>query len=338
MNENIRNSVNQLTESEAKGFLLHMMIRLKDIQESNKLEKQTIDDLLAWWNQFIKLVEQQRGEERKYNMVHIVCGESAAGSLKVGLKKENKVIGFPDFFAAGPIWKLHEEVGRRHRYEWLRDHLNVEDDFIEKEYQKRFTKTLAEIEAIPDHVPIVLWTGENAGEQTGIRYLLYLLKEKPNDIFLINTTLAYQDLFNTEEFQYGYVHTGSASPEDLRTIYQSSLLDPLPLEERSRFENEWLALSNTKGVVRIWENHIIKEVGEDYFDELLITAAQNLHKQKGRAFIQAGRLIGEVLGQIDGMVGDSFLEYRVRSLIYQGFFEIKGIPKAMRYYSVRIRG
>ncbi|GIN73914.1 hypothetical protein J14TS2_43890 [Bacillus sp. J14TS2] len=338
MNENLRNSVNQLSESEAKGFLLHMMIRLKDIQESNKLERQTIDNLLTSWNQFIKLVEQRRGDEREYNMVHIVCGESAAGSLKVGLKNENKVIGFPDFFAAGPIWKLHEELGRRHRYEWLRDHLNVEDDFIEKEYQKRFTKALAEIEAIPDHVPIVLWTGENAGEQTGIRYLLYLLKEKPNDIFLINTTLAYQKLYNTNEIQYFYFHTGELSPEKLNDLYQKELSESLTAEERSRFEKEWITLSNTKGVVRIWENHIIKEVGEDYFDELLITAAQNLHKQKGRAFIQAGRLIGEVLGQIDGMVGDSFLEYRVRSLIYQGFFEIKGIPKAMRYYSVKIRG
>ncbi|WP_423778625.1 DUF3658 domain-containing protein [Enterococcus faecium] len=36
-------------------------------------------------------------------------------------------------------------------------------------------------------------------------------------------------------------------------------------------------------------------------------------------------------------IGDQFLEYRVRHLIVNGQFEIKGVPKAMRYYSVRLR-
>ncbi|KRG11897.1 DUF1835 domain-containing protein [Lederbergia galactosidilytica] len=336
MNENLRNSINQLSESEAKSILLQTMLRLKKIPESNESQRQMIKDLHVWWN--LKFAQSSKKcTEMEYKTVHIVCGESTTGSLKFGLEHGNKVIGFPDFFAAGPIWKLHEEEGRTHRYEWLRDHLNIEDDFIEKEYQKRFSKTLAELEAIPDHVPIVLWTGENAGEQTGIRYLLYMLKEKPNDAFLINTTLAYQELYNTNEIQYFCFHTGEVHPEKLNDIYQKNLPEALTLEERSRFEKEWITLSNTKGVVRILEDHIIKEVGEDYFDELLITAAQNLHKQKGKDFIRTGRLIGEVLGQIDGMVGDSFLEYRVRCLINQGVFEIKGILKAMRYYRVKLR-
>lgn len=41
--------------------------------------------------------------ERGYKAVHIVCGESPAGSLRVGLGCENKVIGFPGFFAIGTI-------------------------------------------------------------------------------------------------------------------------------------------------------------------------------------------------------------------------------------------
>ncbi len=55
--------------------------------------------------------------EREYEAVHIVCGESPAGSLRVGLGRKNRVIGFPDCFAVGPIWELHKEVGRKHREE-----------------------------------------------------------------------------------------------------------------------------------------------------------------------------------------------------------------------------
>ena len=54
---------------------------------------------------------------------------------------------------------------------------------IEEEYESRYLKTSAEIAAIPEHIPIVIWTAENADEQTGIRYLLYLLKEKTSDVF-----------------------------------------------------------------------------------------------------------------------------------------------------------
>lgn len=104
-----------------------------------------------------KFQQNNRNIEREYNTVHLVCGESPAGYLRVGLGRENKVIGFPDFFAVGPIKELPEKVGRKRRYEWLRDHLNYPNDFIEKEYEKRFSKTLAEIDAIPDHVPIVIW-------------------------------------------------------------------------------------------------------------------------------------------------------------------------------------
>jgi len=276
--------------------------------------------------------------EREYEAVHIVCGESTAGSLRVGLGRKNRIIGFPDFFAVGPILELHNEVGRKRRYEWLRDHLNYPDDFIGEEYESRFSKTLADIDAIPDYVPIIIWTGENADEQTGLRYFLFLLKEKPNEVFLINTTIAYQDLFNTSEFQYFYFHTGEVAPEKLNTIYQRALTKPLTTEERNQFGKEWLTLSVTKGVVRIWENDKIREVGECHFDELIVASAQTLHdKQREKDFIKSGRLIGEVFGRIDNNVGDTFLEYRLRSLISKGVFEIKGVPKGMRYYSVKLK-
>ncbi len=70
----------------------------------------------------------------------------------------------------------------------------------------------------------------------------------------------------------------------------------------------------------------------------MIATAQKLHnKQVKPDFMKSARLIGEVYGHIDNHVGDAFLEYRLRHLLYNGVFEIKGIPKGMRYYRVKLK-
>ncbi|MEH7444247.1 DUF1835 domain-containing protein [Bacillus sp. JJ1122] len=338
MIEDLRRSIRHLSENDAKSLLLQTMLRLKMVQETNEDPGQIIEDLSSWYNEMETILQNDQVVERDYKTVHLVCGESAAGSLRYTFGHEHKVIGFPDFFAVGPIEELHTEGGRERRFEWLRDHLNYQDDYIETVYERGFSDTLLEIEAIPPHVPIVIWTAENADEQTGIRYLFHLLKEKANDMYLINTTIAYQELFNTEEYQYLYSHTGGPEPEKINEIFQKKLSSPLTVEERRRYETEWLTLAESKEVLRIWKNNTIKAVNEDYFDEFIISVAQKLHtKQREKDFIKAPRIIGEVYGRIDQHVGDAFLEDRLRALVYKGFFEIKGIPKGMRYYSVKLK-
>ena len=276
--------------------------------------------------------------EGKYAAVHIICGESAAGSLRVGLSDENKVIGFPDFFAVGPLWRLHTDEGRKRRYEWLQGHYNIEIAYLEKEYESKFSKALEEVEAIPKHIPIVIWTGDNAGEQVGLHYFSHLLKEKTNDIYLINATTAYQELFNTSKVQYLYIHTGEMVSEEFNLIFQKKLSVPLLLETRKQFLREWKTLSETTEVLRIWQDDKIKSVSENYFDQLIIRTAKKLHgEQREQDFIQAGMLIGELLGNLENHVGDTFLEYRIRNLINNGVFEIKGNLKSMRHYSVKLR-
>lgn len=338
MIEEINKSIKDLSISDAKNLLLSMMFRIKMMQESKNSPEEILEQLNSIYDLFFEVVQNRNHVEREYSTVHIVCGESPAGSLRVGLGRENKIIGFPDFFAVGPIWKLHQEVGRKHRHEWLKDHLNYSDDYFEEEYENRFSKTLAEIDRLNGEVPIVIWTAENSNEQTGLRYLLYLLKGKKNEVFVINTSLAFQELFNTLEFGCLDIHTGEVNGEQLNKIYQEKISAPLTDEDRTRFEREWIALSESKGLVRIWENNKINTVNEDYFDDFIVNTARNLHAMQTEKcdFMKSAKLIGEVYGQ-NNQLGDAFIEYRVRSLIYKGVFEIKGIPKAMRYYSVKLR-
>lgn len=335
--EEIRQSINELSESEAKSILLHFMLQVKMMQKSKDSPEEILENLNSVFDRLNKVSESKGQLEKNYSTVHLVCGESPAGSLRSGLGGGNKIIAFPDFFAVGPIWHLHKEVGRKNRHEWLKDHLNDSDDFLDWEYKIKFSKTVAEIEAIGEDTPIVIWTAENANEQVGLLYFLYLLKEKSNEIFVINTTHAYQKLFKTFHLEVLDIHTGEINGEQLKKIYEENLSAPLTASDRKSYEREWVALSESRAVARLWEDNKINTVTEDYFDDFIVKTARDIHrKQTEKDFIKSARLIGEVYGTFNH-IGDAFLEYRVRSLIYNGVFEIKGIPKGMRYYSVKLK-
>lgn len=72
---------------------------------------------------------------------------------------------------------------------------------------------------------------------------------------------------------------------------------------------------------------------------ILNKTIEKLHADRSnRDFIKAARVIGEALGHCDQMVVDSYFEYRLRQLIYNQSLEIKGVPRGMRFYSVRCVG
>ncbi|TYS89845.1 DUF1835 domain-containing protein [Rossellomorea aquimaris] len=324
MIDQIKKLVEHSTEDEVKSLLFHMLLRINMAQETE--QDQLVIDLKNTYQNFVEYKRSQAVTEKTYEAVHILFGDSASGSLKMTLKERDvgdaKVLAFSDVFSIGPIWKLHEERGIHHRYEWLENHILFEGDEL-AECHEMFNETISEIEAIPDHIPITIWVGGNAHEQTALRYVLYLLKGKQNVLYIMNTTHSHT------------LHTGELSPEKMGMMYEH-VSAPLNKEQRIAYEEEWQELSATQEVLRIWENGEIKRVREDYFDEYIIHTAEKLHKElENHGFMKSARLIGEVLGHVEQYIDDGYFEYRVRYLIMNGVFEIKGVPKAMRFYSVK---
>ncbi|MGA5689289.1 DUF1835 domain-containing protein [Cytobacillus pseudoceanisediminis] len=335
MVDELREAIEKLPERGAQSYLFHILLRVHLLKNSADSQEEILE-LLNDIQKRILFYSQERKLEREYETYHIVCGESPAGSLKVGLSKENKVIGYPDFFSNGPLRKLHEEEGRKKRLEWLIDHINMHEDYLEMRYESKIAKALEEIDTIPAGKPIVIWTADNADEQIGLRYFLHLLRNKENDVYVINTTQTYQELFPAKKHQYILRRSGEAAPEKLKVILEKYIGTPLSAEEKEVFISDWSALTKTKEVLRIWEDNEIHSVPESYFDEYIIKSAKKLHKSN-KGFIKSARLIGEVIGHLDEPIGDGFAEYRVRSLIYNGIFAIKGIPKSMRHYSIKLK-
>lgn len=269
--------------------------------------------------------------------VHIVSSEFAAGSLRVGLERPKVVIGFPDSFSIGPLWKLDEKAGQMVRNEWLYEHINDEQD--DYEYENKFANTLKEIEDIPGQVPIYIWYGNNADEQTGLRFLLFLLRDKTNDVFLINSTELHERYIMPDDRgqKISHMHTGQIESKELRLLFEKGRKNPpISEQERMQLQEEWNSLAQTKEVLRLWLNDEIKGVNADHYDSLIIKTIKMLHQEK-KDFIKAGMVIGEVLSGTNELINAFFLEYRIRHLIYSGLLELKGIPKSMRHYSVKLR-
>lgn len=345
MIDELKRILKSTTEEEAKSLLLQTFY---GIHMNEEVTEYTDSDLAAdvkrTYNDFLQYKRMQATEQRHdYKSYHLVFGDSPAGSMKQALKEmelneEERVISFSDLFSIGPLKTLEKEEGVLERCEWFENHLIVDDEFS-SDYPYTFNKTIDEIRAIPSNAAIRIWAGENAHEQTGLRLVMRLLTGRSNDIQLVNSTELHRNLFNTSEIQYQLLHTGEISPEQLITMYKKGQnSQPLTSEERISLEKEYAELSSTNEVLRIWQGDSIKSVEEGYFDDLIIQTARRLFAKRGtEEFMKSARLIGELIGLLDQYVGDQFFEYRVRHLILNGVFEIKGVPKAMRFYSIRFK-
>lgn len=344
--EKLKKSIEELPEGEAKSLLFHILFRLNLVKETDYSETNFINDVESIYETVFKLSKErsEAKEEETFQKVHILFGLSGAGSLKyalkkMGLSKREKVISFWDIFSIGLIEQLHESDGQEARFQWMK---NVMDDDQFQDYQQGFYNTVNQINSVPDNVPITLWVADNTHEQTGLRYVLYLLRNKTNEIKVINATKAYAEHFNRPDIQYTILQTGEMSPEQLQVIYEKDQSKSLSEYERKELEEEWMALADSKETLRIWRNEEIKSVREVFYDQYMINMAKKLQIDRERVqepepFMKSARLIGEVIGHLDQYMGDAFFEYRLRKLIEKGVFEMEGNLKAMRYYSVRLK-
>ena len=217
--EEMKNVIKELPEEEAKLLLFHVFLRVNLLKETAYSKKEFVNNVENLFETIFD-VHKDRLEvkqEENFQMIHILFGASSAGSLKVALKdlgryKMEKVISFWGMFSIGPIWQLHEEIGVETRLNWMKNVMNDENEDFH-DYMNRFQETINQINSIQEGVPITIWISDSSHEQTGLRFVLYLLKNKKNDILVINTTKKHSELFNKKDIEYTVLHTGEIPPE-----------------------------------------------------------------------------------------------------------------------------
>ncbi|MSO00209.1 hypothetical protein BHT95_12690 [Bacillus paralicheniformis] len=266
------------------------------------------------------------------HVVHIAFGESAGGSINMMLKQtggtqKKRLIVLPELFSIGPLQNLEIKEGRVNRYEWLKTYLN--DRFHELgEIYSRFEDAVSALSRIQEQAAVFMWTGDHAHEQTGLRFVHHILRQMNLAVFHLNTS----------QFFPHTRSSGELNDAELRFIYEQGDQSALTAAERRDLAEEWTALSQQTSVLRVWEDGRIKSVKEDFYDSFIIGKLAQLQKNRStNTFINCPRLIGEVIGHLEENIGDEFIEYRILELIRKGIFEMEGLPKGMRYFSIRLR-
>lgn len=234
-------------------------------------------------------------------ILHIVSHPSGAGTLKQCLGEmglSNKVEASFDILIHGPLPK----------------------DFSEKELTKRaqYIATLFRCSALNvyreiEHLinldfdqydKIVIWHSNNVEEQL----LLYMLCS------LINKELCQADITALYEVYPRFrdigvpLSLGSCSSDNMRIIYDK--IEPISSELKQEYAQRWDYWSKSDAAIRIMSDSRILEVDENYFDDFILSRCSNEYKS-------AARVIGDVIGYNDQLIGDGFILTRVIELIRQ---------------------
>ena len=254
--------------------------------------------------------------------VHVCMGGSGAYTLEEVLKDcpDHRQAVVSECFSLGPLRDIHQPAGMAARAAWWNHILKVAHrdlgafDFADH-------VGLTDLAQAPDTDEIaMIWCGANADEQILLRAVCHAWPQTPLWISEVITAQPYDR----------YQKAVGACPEwVLRKM--ETLARPLTQQERDELAADWLRLTKEDHLLRIYEDGEIRGYDETLYDETLLA-------QCTPAFRKVISIAGQVMGQNMGIVGDTFLFYRIRTMVERGVLETQGFAEEFGDTLVRLAG
>ncbi len=198
----IKNIVKDLPEREVRSYLQHILFKIGMLKKREHSLVEFSKDLKEIYNHILYPEDPNENifDKGNYKKVHITFGYPyLRQTLKeLNLHEEEFIVTFDDNFAVAPIGNLETENGQRERFEWIKNNLERNEEETEN-YIDKLQRTIARLDSIPENIPIYIWVSENANEQTGLFLTMYLLRERKNNIFIVNTGQLYRELFKKNQ-------------------------------------------------------------------------------------------------------------------------------------------
>ncbi|ETT56152.1 MULTISPECIES: DUF1835 domain-containing protein [unclassified Paenibacillus] len=268
-------------------------------------------------------------ERMEQEFVHILFGMSDAGSLKVtlsaiGIRETNHVLAFNELFSIGPLSGLDTVPGMQNRHLWMMER-DEEYSIIQHHNQEnRLVHMVQTVKSIPHHKIIVIWVADNAHDQTGLRFVLHVLRERIQPVHMVNVTELYHSaaIHSTEGFVPFY--RGAIDRESYLSIvkkYSQGL--PLESDQRRSYELDWLRLAEENQMLRLWKDAAIISCDENALDELILRSVIELEVEQERnqvrkGFVSAASVFIRVFEISQQFLGTSFILHRMRVLVNRG--------------------
>lgn len=339
----IKKSLDGLGYEESKSYLGFILAEIQRLKEQAEPQESVVARLVELYDGLMEFQDKKAfwDPAPTSTHVHIVIGDSFAGSMKHALKglgwsDTHKVITLWENYAIGPLGNLDSPEGRKARSDWFRDHITEALETY-TEYEEEYGELLNKLAQIPEQAKVIVWADNNGCEQTGMRYAFHLLRGRRNSFAVYDACAICEKLFNRPNARIDYVHSGEIPSDKLKeALLRMEGSGLLSSADVLLLAMEWQAISEQTQTLRIWQEGAVIGVSEDYYDAYLLEKLDKLKPPAGNdGFLKAARLIGEAIGYCDQYIGDAYFEYRLRELIYNGSLEIKGVPAAMRHYSIR---
>ena len=234
-------------------------------------------------------------------IIHIVNGNSAAGTLKSALKKDNIYITnivycFNDFLSVGPLFQIESKIGQKKRKTYLSELIRE----IESDYPLReITNNISEFLNVNfnDYDKVTVWHGNNSPERI-LKLLCCSVIENKN--------LYEVDISKLQTEERIPLAVGECTPESIKTLLNMS--KKIHQEDYTKSAQKWNQITSSKSKLRLYNFGEIENAPENYYDQLIIEQCTN-------EFALALKIVGKVLGKSNQLIGDTFITYRLLQLI-----------------------
>jgi Protein of unknown function/Domain of unknown function (DUF1835) len=249
------------------------------------------------------------------DLLHIVLGDSAAGSLREAcstLGVPGKVFAIPDELSHGP---LHDG---RARASYFRDRIygRITDAGMPDDV---FAPWQELVRLVKDERPstVVIWSSDAISDLIFLRMACWWLRDFDGTIASVNTS------------EGNWHGVGINSPEQLRALYSKG--GALSMPDRRALAREFEEMRDRHDLLRVYHDGKIISVDVDYFDAFVASFATTEWRR-------AVQIVGECMGHGSphNMIGDAFLEWRLQHLIDSGQLEAEGDRSNLRAYRVRL--
>ena len=252
--------------------------------------------------------------------VHVCVGGSGAHTLEEVLKDrpDHRMVVVNEGFSLGPLRDIDQPAGMAARAAWW-NHMRqaAHRDQWAPDFADHVGLTDLAQAPDPDEIALI-WCGANADEQILLRATCHAWPRTP---LWISEVIAAQPY---DRYQKA---VGACPPWVLRKM--ETLARPLTEQERDDLAADWLRLTKEDHLVRLYNNGEIRGWDETLYDGALLA-------QCTRDFKKAIIIAGHVMGANMGILGDTFLFYRLRAMVEGGVLETQGFAEDFGETLVRV--
>lgn len=255
--------------------------------------------------------------------LHIGYGDSATGCLLEAIENHglpgDGAIPSRDDFTQGPISECSTPKGIHQRIEYWKSVDKVLN--FEMDVQDFYLKSIQLLKDI-DTDQLTIWVGDSCHDILMTGWLLSFLEKKNIQWFIVNLA----DI-EIEDMPQGLpvVNLAMYTPDQLSKLwkYRKALIE----QDKKYYISVFRKASEENSHYRIKNNRAIISIGEDYYDEYILSHI-------GDEFEPISKVIGKILRDGRHSISDTTIEWNIKKMINHKGITYTGNPESKDDYSI----